>query len=294
MDKRSIELEPLLGLSGSYGKARYFYNLVVSKEYNTSYSYLTEEEAKSLSWYYHTKHNNIRQRFFSHRHAQRVEHLINAITQGTRVLDAGCGFGSESILCGIVGAQVVGVDLIEPWLNIARKRLKFYESLLGRSMAVEFRGQSVLDMQESFDIIWSMESISHIDPAERFVSFAYDHLHKGGRLIISDPNKLNPLIYFNAWKSARRAGGLHQLFQDPRTGEMVPITQEKVFTVFSMKKLLLSKGFVIESVHHSGLLPYLPHLSIRQNNITFYLEKLVNPIWPRWLSGIYTIVATKS
>ena len=289
-----MNLEPLFGLRDSYYKARDFYYLVVSEECGASRSYLAEEDTKSLEWYYGIKHDNVRDRFFSHRHAQRVQHLISRITHGTRVLDAGCGFGSESILCGILGAQVVGVDLIEPWLNTARKRVCYYESLLGRRMSVEFLAQSLFDTRGSFDIIWSMESISHIDPAERFVSFAYDHLHEGGRLIISDPNKLNPLVSFNAWRSARRAGGLHQLFEDPRTRKMVPITQERVFNVFSIQKLLSSNGFNVEAVNYSGLFPYLPGLNIGQQNVTFHLEKLMNPIWPRWLSGIYTIVATKA
>jgi len=219
---------------------------------------------------------------------------VDAVTEGAEILDAGCGLGSESILCGILGAEVTGVDLIELWLNTAKSRLQFYEGLLGRMLPVDLRAKSAFDVEGSFDIIWAMESISHIDPAENFLAFAHDHLKKGGKLIISDANKFNPRTYWKTRRAAQKAGGLHGSIRNPETGEMVPMANERVFTVFSIKKLLLNNGFVIESFHNSALLPYLPHFNTRHKNISIYLEKLMNPIWPKWLSGTYTVVARKA
>lgn len=297
MSEGLIELEPLFKLNTAYKKSRYFCEVII-KELEICHSFLSPQEATGLftfSTYYGDLGNKGKElrNHWSHRHAQRVQHLVGVVSDDVKILDAGCGFGSESILCGILGAEVTGVDLIEPWLNTAKKRLKFYEGVLGKSISTEFHAQSVFDTQGSFDVIWSLESISHIDPPERFISFAHDHLNKGGRLIISDPNKLNPLIYWNARRDAKKAGSLHSQVENPKTGEMVPFAWERVFSVASIKKLLLSNGFVIESFNHSGLLPYLPYLNVKGKNISIHLETLMNPFWPKWLAGIYTVVTRK-
>ncbi|MCK5643020.1 MAG: methyltransferase domain-containing protein, partial [Gammaproteobacteria bacterium] len=169
----------------------------------------------------------------------------------------------------------------------------FYESLLGRQISTELHAMSVFDIHGSFDVIWAMESISHIDPAEDFIAFAHDHLNRGGKLIISDANKLNPLIFLNARRDAQKHGGVHGSIRNPQTGEMIPVAHERVFDVFSMKKLLWDNGFTIESFHYSAQLPYVPHCNVGYKNISIYLERLMNPIRPlRWLSGIYTVVAS--
>ena len=295
MGRESIELEPLFLLQSPYEKARHFFTLLF-KEVGISHSFLTEEERKLFAWYYGNlePRDVARRNHFCHRHSQRVQHLVNVATDGQKILDASCGLGSEAILCGTLGAHVIGVDPLEQYVNVAKKRLKIYEQALGRRISTEFNAQSVFDVQDSFDVIWSLESISHIDPADRFVAYAYEHLNEGGKLIISDPNKLNPLIYWNTRKASRRQGSPVIYVHNPHTGEMITWAVERVFDVFSIKKLLLRHGFVIESCHYSGLLPYLPGLNIMQSNISLYLEKLMNPIWPKWISGIYTVVATRS
>ena len=295
MTRELIELDRLFKLHGSYDKARYFCTLII-QELEDRDNFLMPEEAASFGAYYGNldRKSDAMRNHFAHRYAQRIQHLVTNVTEGTKALDAGCGLGSESILAGILGAHVIGVDLIEPWLNAARKRLQLYEDVLGRNVSTDFRAQSVFDIRDTFDVIWSLESISHIDPAEDFIAFAYDRLNKGGKLIISDPNKLNPLIFWNARRDAKRHGGLHSAIKNPQTGEMVPYAYERVFDVFSIKRLLLRNGFVIESFHHNALLPWLPRLNIRHRNISLYLEKVMPPILPlRWLAGIYTVVAVK-
>jgi methylase of polypeptide subunit release factors len=46
-----------------------------------------------------------------YRYAYRVEPLFRLVREDTKVLDAGCGWGTDSILCGLLGAEVVGIDL---------------------------------------------------------------------------------------------------------------------------------------------------------------------------------------
>ena len=219
MPDQRLALEDLFQPTEPFEKARHFCTCVVEEMANRS-TFLSEDEAEMFASYYGYLHlkNDILRNHFCFRHAQRVQPLVAATFEGARVLDAGCGFGSESILCGILGAQVTGVDLIEPRLNTGKKRLQYYEQIMARKIDTQLYAQSVFDVEGTFDIIWSLESISHIDPAESFIAFAHDRLVEGGKLIISDPNRLNPRAFWKARRDARQHGGVHSSLKDPRTG----------------------------------------------------------------------------
>lgn len=289
-----VELKEISTLSDPYEKTSRFYGFLV-RELEICRTFLDEREATNLAVYYGHLHKQCedRRNYFIYRHSQRVQHLVKNVKTENRVLDVGCGLGSESILCGILGSRVTGVDLIEADLQVAKKRLKFYETSINNTLAVDFRAQSIFDVADSFDVIWLLESISHVEPADKFIAFARDHLNNKGKLIISDPNKLNPLIFYRTWKARGRLGGPVLLVKNPYTGATVPWANERVFDPCSIRKLLLQNGFLIESFSYSGLLPYMAHFSLQHKNLALYFEDIFRPVWPKWLSGIYTLVAHK-
>ncbi len=183
---------------------------------------------------------------------------LRATTEECSVLDAGSGYGTESLLFSMLGKKVVGVELVPVRVELARSRTPFFQSVCDFPLNIEFVNANVLRYlrtSEVFDVIWAMEAVSHIYPPADFFRVARDSLKPGGRLIVSDPNRLNPI----AWaRSVKIRGSLrhvpHQRFVDPETGRPVDYGQEQVFSVFQLKRHLARAGFVIEASHVSGFL----------------------------------------
>ena len=108
----------------AYNKALYFCFLVRDEIKNSSRLY-GEEDAKILKEWYKTLTDHFK--FRSHYYALRVIHLFKNVKKGRKILDAGCGLGTEAILCGILGGKVTGIDIQEKRINLAKKRLIYYE-----------------------------------------------------------------------------------------------------------------------------------------------------------------------
>jgi SAM-dependent methyltransferase len=173
-----------------------------------------------------------------------------------RVLDAGCGLGSEAILFGLARADVVGLDISRDRLSVARSRLAYYEDKFRRKLRVRFHAQNLLtySSSERFDLIWCHQSISHIHPVERFFEIAWANLKKGGNLVICESNKANPYVFFWTWLLHRRQGICIEA-RDPTTLEAIPYAQERVFNPRELSRFLEQAGYEIASVQYHGFLP---------------------------------------
>lgn len=103
-----------------------------------------------------------------------------------RVLDAGCGVGGSSIfLAKTYGCEVMGITLSEQQAKTATENARKYAvSDLVQFKVMDFTNTAFAD--ESFDVVWGMESICHAGDKLKFVNEAYRLLKPGGRLIIAD------------------------------------------------------------------------------------------------------------
>ena len=105
---------------------------------------------------------------------------------GERVFDAGCGLGASAVwLARELGAEVVGVDLSPGHVYRAR-RLAHREGVLGSAVfeRQDFTATSFPD--ESFDVVWAVESVCHAVDKPRFLAEAHRLLKPSGRLIVAD------------------------------------------------------------------------------------------------------------
>jgi SAM-dependent methyltransferase len=227
--------------------------------------------------------------------------ILRASPRPLRVLDAGCGFGTEAYLTALMGHSVLGVELVPERAELARSRFDFFASKTGQPLHADFVCANIFELladTEKFDVIWAMEAISHIYPQEKFLSLARKALCDGGRLIISDPNRLNPK---SLWRSIRIRGSLvhrpHNRFRDPKTGQPVDYGQEQIISPYTLSRALKRTGYDVISISMSGFMAttVLPARLLANPRIERILKQFPSVMQRipllRNLGSIYTLVA---
>lgn len=108
------------------------------------------------------------------------------ISKNDRVMDAGCGYGGSTIwLAKNIGCEVVGFTVVPYQVREAKKFAEKY-ALSGK---VSFREEDYADTSfpnDSFTVIWGLESIVHAESKKDFVHETYRLLKTRGRILISE------------------------------------------------------------------------------------------------------------
>lgn len=104
--------------------------------------------------------------------------------KGKKVLEIGCGLGTETVNFARAGAQVTAVDISEKSLELAQKRAEVYGLSVRFLLANAEELSSVLDPSEKFDLIWSFGVIHHSPHPENVIEQLSQYLLPGGELRI--------------------------------------------------------------------------------------------------------------
>lgn len=199
-----------------------------------------------------------------------LERLAGHTGNPLRVLDAGSGPGTHSLLFGLLGANVLGVDLRPERHALAKKRKVFYERELGLDLKVDFSLENIFKSKEHdcFDLIWVNNAISHIHPLDDFLRLCHRLLRKNGDLVIVDANGLHLVKQVSLYRE--RGRNLYTTYKDPQTGENVAYAVERILSLPKMSSLLKANGFrVLEHECYIGL-----HADVSQG----VYEKIIRPI----------------
>jgi tocopherol O-methyltransferase len=99
------------------------------------------------------------------------------------ILDVGCGIGGSSLyLAEKFGARVTGITLSPVQANRAKERAR----AAGLEDKADFQVANALEMpfaDNSFDLVWSLESGEHMPDKVKFLQECYRVLKPGGKLI---------------------------------------------------------------------------------------------------------------
>lgn len=109
------------------------------------------------------------------------------ISDGTTVLDAGCGVGETACwLAEHRGAEVIGVNITESQLDSARTRA----SERGVDSQTEFRFDDFEELDtvpdNAVDVVWGFESLCHATEKPAVLAEARRVLRPGGTLVVAD------------------------------------------------------------------------------------------------------------
>jgi tocopherol O-methyltransferase len=116
---------------------------------------------------------------------QLTEHLAQManVKPGSDILDIGCGFGASSLyLAKHYAATVTGITIspvqVEMAIDAAAREQLDATFLLMDAEAMDF--------QKQFDLLWSVEAISHFEHLAEFFASAAKLLKPGGTFAITD------------------------------------------------------------------------------------------------------------
>src|SRR5262245_33625187 len=160
---------------------------------------------------------------------------------GKRVLEIGCGIGTDAVGFARAGADYTGVELSEASLALTRQRLDVYglRGALYRGNAEEL---SAFLPVERFDLIYSFGVVHHTPHPERVVQqvTAYMGPHSELRLM---------MYAKNSWKDIMIEAGLEQ----PEAEAGCPIA--RTYTQEELRHLL--DGFTILEMRQAHIFPYV-------------------------------------
>jgi SAM-dependent methyltransferase len=170
-----------------------------------------EEQARLRSHYpFMMEPNRYPPELVSTIYTSRRVHPVQAIldSRNPLVFDAGYGYGSDSFLFAALGAKVLAVDVSTEQIEIARKRKRYYEETLDRSLDVTF---GVADLNgytpEGADIslTWLASVLAVIENQDAFLNRIYQATRAGGKIMIVDFNLWNPPFILTEWRRRRQA-----------------------------------------------------------------------------------------
>src|ERR1700752_2012235 len=115
---------------------------------------------------------------------QLIEHLaaLANIKPGSRILDIGCGLGGSSLfLAKKFHASVTGITISSVQVEMAKRAAT--EQHLDANFLLMDAEAMIFDHQ--FDVLWSVESISHYQDRQKFFDSAAKFLKPGGTFAIT-------------------------------------------------------------------------------------------------------------
>jgi ubiquinone/menaquinone biosynthesis C-methylase UbiE len=169
------------------------------------------------------------------------------IYPGMTILDVGCGTGNFSIKLANQGCKVIGIDISDEMLDIARNKVK------EMNLDIEFYNMDVYKLKfenEMFDAAFSMAAFEFIDRPQNALNEMMRVVRKGGQIFIGT------------------------ISGDSKWGELYssePVKSNSVFNYACFKTLEELRRLNPEKLVKSGQCLFIPP-DIEENNISMEME----------------------
>lgn len=143
--------------------------------------------------------------------------------RGRRVLEIGCGIGTDAEQFARHGADYVGIDLSSASVNICRQRFDIF-GLTGQFHVMDAADSAALSGLGKFDLVYSYGVIHHYPDLDRVLNNIHSVQDSGGEFRF--------LVYAkNSWKYAMIQKGLDQFEAQADCPYARAFTKEEIYDV---------------------------------------------------------------
>ena len=155
--------------------------------------------------------------------------------RGKRVLEIGCGIGTDAEQFAKNGAHYVGIDLSDESLALSKKRFEVF-GLEGEFHNIDMTDLEALKKLGTFDLVYSYGVIHHFPNIEKIIDNVHGLLNTNGEFKF--------MVYAkNSWKYAMIRKGLDQFeaqsdcpYAEAYTGEEVAELLEGRFEILRLRQ----------------------------------------------------------
>lgn len=208
--------------------------------------------------------------------------------KGKKVLEIGCGIGTDTINFARNGAEVTAVDLTEKSLGVARQRAKVF-GLENRIRFIQANAEELSSFVpvDSYDLVYSFGVIHHTPHPERVLDQVRQYVSPGSTLKIMVYNRWSwKVIWILLAFGKGQFWKLKQLiaeYSEAQTG--CPVTYS--YTRGEGRKLLEDHGFHVTDVFVDHIFSYsIPEYVQYRYKKVWYFRWLPTPVF-RWLERAF-------
>ena len=180
-----------------------------------------------------------------HRHNRPKKHVSTLIDskelQNKRVLEIGCGIGTDALFFAKSGANYVGIDVSETSISIAKQRFQA-EQVQGELYVRNGAIVGAVEDLGQFDLVYCWGVMHHWPDDRGFVDNFYSSLNDHGKLILMIYNK-------HSWKNALVQSNLQRYEAQPACPYVRCYSKEEIIS-------LLENQFSVDSIDLAGLMQY--------------------------------------
>ncbi len=189
-------------------------------------------------------------------HARQYNSVLNYVESGQRVLDAGCGEGSLSVMIAKKGATITGTDISIPNVEASKKYAES-EGVLAVFQTADLENLPFPD--NSFDLVVCSHVLEHIPDFDKGLQELMRVSKK--RVVFAVPTIINMCSWI-------QVGGGQYYLKGPRSFASLPIGFLKMVFAFVTGAEGVDEGYGGGDVPHVFRFPSIIHKKLKRYGYT--------------------------